>query len=297
MTVDKLRGVCWSKYRKLAEDGIARKNEKGEQGEDRQVFVFTPSLASILAAMEERKGLPLTEAEVLQYRDDAPGVLFPLSVARKMGSYDDRLDPEHAYRDWHRIRYADFREKCYENLWGQPNLVYHEQIPLAPHIDVNLYPPNNDRSYCVLVTSGMSDCEMKIPKNISKDNSRIELVLYVKESKKAHIGLLQKIAHYPHDNETWFGSGHIMSKSALVDPLFEGSVLDSILFIPSIVSTDRQIKNKFKQKGWNFGLLHVIPITTAEYCHVKSHGPDSILDLFNKNDHPLILNESRTSYV
>ena len=138
---------------------------------------------------------------------------------------------------------------------------------------------------------------MNLPEGAPSELSRAELIMYVPECKEMYLQLLRNMAHFPHDNETWLGPGHTMPNGVPPEPIFEASSLDSCLFINSIVSPDNQIRDRFKDKGWDFDILHLTLLTTAE-CDYKLHnGIDAIYDLFDRNNHPFVLNETRGSYV
>lgn len=47
-------------------------------------LVFVPALVAVLTAAEDRKGSPLTEAEVCDIRDQAVCITLPFSVALDM---------------------------------------------------------------------------------------------------------------------------------------------------------------------------------------------------------------------
>jgi hypothetical protein len=69
-------------------------------------FVFTPSLAALLMALEQKRGTPLTRAEVEAIRDKAACIAMSPRDARALErsrGYAD-IDPEHAYEHWQMLR-------------------------------------------------------------------------------------------------------------------------------------------------------------------------------------------------
>ena len=65
-----------------------------------------PSLVSTLLNRERAKGSPLTEAEVIQIRDQCPSVAVPIEVAQKIDAergYKD-IDPDRAWEQWQEAR-------------------------------------------------------------------------------------------------------------------------------------------------------------------------------------------------
>lgn len=72
----------------------------------KQVPLFMPPLALMLARAEQVKGSALTETEVLRIRDKAPCITMDADDARKLEEsrgYRD-VDPENCWADWHRLR-------------------------------------------------------------------------------------------------------------------------------------------------------------------------------------------------
>jgi hypothetical protein len=69
-------------------------------------LVIIPALVAILLNAERQKGSPLTEAEVIAFRDDAECIAMPASVAAEVEAkrgYPDIL-AEAAWVEWQRVR-------------------------------------------------------------------------------------------------------------------------------------------------------------------------------------------------
>ncbi|MCS3418087.1 hypothetical protein M2399_003107 [Pseudomonas sp. BIGb0450] len=65
-------------------------------------LVFVPALVAVLTAAEDRKGSPLTEAEVCDIRDRAVCITLPFSVAldmERLRGYPD-LIAENCWSEW-----------------------------------------------------------------------------------------------------------------------------------------------------------------------------------------------------
>lgn len=74
--------------------------------DDRLVLVFIPPLVTILAAAEESKGSPLSEAECTSIRDKSVYMTVRRSVAQEMADkrgYDD-IVAEDVWNQWQIIR-------------------------------------------------------------------------------------------------------------------------------------------------------------------------------------------------
>lgn len=189
------------------------------------------------------------------------------------------------------------REALYDRYFGKCDQVYHEVIPLIPHIDVYTYTPGHSgRDFYTLVTGGMSDLRMNVPPQ-AKGMERAELIFYCSEPKQEYINLLRVLAHFPHDHKTWLGQGHTMPNGQPPAPIFGSRVLDTFFFMPTIVKPDSNVQNDLKLKGDPVSFLWLVPLSTAE-CDLKlKNGTGPLYDLFEANRHPHIFNPNRHSYV
>src|SRR5690348_14881133 len=60
--------------------------------------------------------------------------------------------------------YGKLRDAVYQRRFGEAKQVWHEPIPLIPHVDVmEYYRTGETGQVCVLVTSGMSNLPMRLP--------------------------------------------------------------------------------------------------------------------------------------
>lgn len=104
----------WPDHRHHTEDGrhnpfgVWRFLAEGERGVEASnpVATITPPLVVVLRSAEEKKGAPLTEAEVTAMVEKAPAIALALEDARQMEvsrGYAD-LDPERAWAQWQIFR-------------------------------------------------------------------------------------------------------------------------------------------------------------------------------------------------
>lgn len=193
----------------------------------------------------------------------------------------------------------DSREELFDELFGECESVSHEVLPMLPHIDVFIYKPGyQGREFYTLVSSGMSDMAMTLPDNVSNDYNRAEIVMYVSEPKDEYVNLIRHYARYPHKYETYFAHSHTIPNGQPAEPFFSNSILDTIAFIPTIVSPDNKFTDLlFKKSGVSVQLLHLTPITTPECEYKLENGTDELYGLFDDKNHSFILDESRASYV
>jgi len=196
-------------------------------------------------------------------------------------------------------KFAEFgkiRDEVYSRHFGEAKQVWHEVIPLVPHIDVfEYYRSGWPADVCTLVTSGMSDLAMNVPAKADAPR-RVEIVFYCREPKKQFVDVMRDLAHFPHDQKTWIGAYHTIPNGNPPEPLW-GTGMDTIFFLPSVVKSDQTLPDNLVLDGDGVELLWMVPLTKAE-CKLKlAKGSEAILDLFQKNRHPHVFDPDRKSYV
>jgi hypothetical protein len=205
--------------------------------------------------------------------------------------------PEIGFLEESTLKEMEERERIYGELFGESDTVYHELLPLIPHIDVYRFPPSDKRDFYTFVTGGMSDIPMNAPAELGQEYRRIELVFYAADDKPQYSEFLRCLAHFAHDNRTWLHWGHTMPNGNPPEPLFEDGPLDSIFFMPSIVKPDSKLGERLRIESDPVNLVWCVPITTAE-CQLKlDEGTDALYDLFDANKHPFVFRGQRESYV
>jgi hypothetical protein len=201
-------------------------------------------------------------------------------------------------QDERAAEYAAARQAVYQRFFGEVRAVSEENRPLVPRIDVHVYYRSGaeGRQVCTLVTSGMSDMEMNVPRATDAPR-RVELIFYCTEPRPEYIETLRWLAHFPHDQRTWIGVGHTTPNGDPPAPFWGSSTLDTVFFIPSIVKRDSTLPAELQLEGEPVHFLWVVPITTPE-CNLKlTRGANSLLDLFEKNRHPHVFDAGRAGYV
>jgi hypothetical protein len=191
------------------------------------------------------------------------------------------------------------REAVYARLFGTPLSVSHEAFPLVPHIDVYTFRRSQgDKGVYSLVTGGMSDLEMTLPRRADKDAPRrVELIFYCSEPRDEYISTLRWVAHFPHDSKSWLGHGHTMPNGNPPEPLWGSTALDTLFFLPPIVKKDQTLPSELNLGGEPVHFLWVVPLTTAE-CNFKlTNGFDAMLNVLQENRHPYVFDPHRKSYV
>jgi hypothetical protein len=194
--------------------------------------------------------------------------------------------------------FARMRESVYERLFGKPLSVSHELLPLIPHIDVYTFKRSQgDKIVYSLVTGGMSDLQMTLPRGTTEAPRRVELIFYCSEPRDEYIATLRWVAHFPYDSKSWLGHGHTMPNGNPPAPFWGSTELDTLLFMPPIVKKDQTLPSELNLGGDPVHFLWVVPLTTAE-CNLKlERGFDAILNLFQLHRHPHVFDPHRKSYV
>lgn len=189
------------------------------------------------------------------------------------------------------------RETAYDRLFETCQRVHHETVPLVPHIDIYDYEPTKERPFHTLVTGGMSDLPMKVPRQVGRQGRRAELVLYASEPKDEYVGLLRGLAHMPHAAGMWFATMDTLQFSEDPEPLFPASELTGLFLLPTPVLDDRRLVDELVIDGDPVSLLWVVPITPAESDYKLAHGAEALLEVFDRNALPVVFDEHRQSLV
>ena len=213
----------------------------------------------------------------------------------KYGS--DPAKPRMGFLEESTLPQTEERERIYGELFGESSSVYHELLPLVPHVDVYLCPPHGDRDFYTYVTGGMSDLPMNSPAKFGRDCRRIELVFYAADENQEYAELLRRLAHFAHDNNTWLHWRHTLPNGTPPTPLFGDGLLDTIFFMPSIVRPDSQLGEHLEIGSDPVNLVWCVPITSAECQYKLDNGTDAMFDLFDENNHPVAFAGNRDSYV
>jgi hypothetical protein len=186
------------------------------------------------------------------------------------------------------------RERAYERLMRREYAsVYHDSEPRIPHVDVYVFAPTDDEEYFTLITGGMSDERMRLPRSTEAEAVRVELVMFVDEPKEELAGVMRHLAHYPRDHKTWFGFGHTIPWQ---HPILPGSQLNTI-FLANTSVGGGEVGDDLVIDGDRVKLLQVAGITSAE-CEFKiAHGANALIDRLIERGATLIVEPERESYV
>jgi hypothetical protein len=193
------------------------------------------------------------------------------------------------------------REKVYAEFFGEKVRWFPDEEPEGPQIGVYVFEPGHEdersgvRDYYTLVTGGMSDVRMRVPKGV--EFRRAELILYVKEPTDEQIEMLRWLAKLPlTQEETWYGPGTTMTNGSPPRPIFDGSDLDCYLFLHALAGEDGNVHEELVLDGDATVLLWVVPITNAECQFILDNEVADFLKILERKKY-FLLDETRRSYV
>ena len=188
---------------------------------------------------------------------------------------------------------------------GDEQFILQERNIKGPgHIDVHVVMPTDRRPYFVLVTSGMSNRMMNVPAEFTQA-ARAECFLCLpgdwplsminqgwREPEFAWpIFLLQEIARFPFDHETWLGYGHPVPIPHALDAAgkFSGvSLLEPLLMPEDFIA----IEAGDDEVIW---LLPVLPCTPAEMELKRARGHAVLSERFRTASVSELLDPARPS--
>jgi hypothetical protein len=228
-----------------------------------------------------------------------PGERSPGGSAIRRYSISQWAQAKVGLRDESSLEFVAVREKVYRDLFGEAQGVSHEVIPLVPHIDVHTYVRSSRQGDAfALVTSGMSDLPLRVPPAAGNGAPcRVELIFYCAEPKKEYLETLRWVARFPHDQKTWLSFGHTLPNGDPPAAFWGSEILDTLLFMPTIVQRDQKLPKELVLAGDPVHFLWVVPLSTPE-CNLKlEKGFGAILEVFEKNRHPHVFDPTRRSYV
>lgn len=204
--------------------------------------------------------------------------------------------------------WQELRERHYKKWLGESEniLVWQEIMPVIPHVDIHVFPPLKelDRNFYTLITSGMSDEKMTLPKKIDGQNARAELVFYVSDvdikpyqtEEPWYITSMRFLAHFPFDFKSWLAVSHTLPNGNPPTPVVEGSSLTTALFLTPIFEPKEFVQDfKLGDEKVNFLWLTFLSNEETEYKLV--HGYNALVDKLNSDNMPQVFNPFRRSII
>lgn len=230
---------------------------------------------------------------------------------------------EEENREWQLVtesgRYLEEMEEHISKVFPctqEKPFVFHELLSDIVHIDVNIIPPEGERDYYVLWTSGMSDLPMSVPDGDYDKNeiNRAELLMFLpkdwqfgnlydtdeKVGEKYYwpVRCIKFLARFPHAYHTWLGVGHTIPNGEDYAPLGEGTKMGGFFFLPVIALGEKYpgVENLICKDGTKINFLWAIPMYREEIEFKLEEGFDVMLDLMQEKDFPRVIDPERENY-
>jgi len=180
-----------------------------------------------------------------------------------------------------------------ESHIGKPTMVWHEIVSDLVHIDVHQISPTEDRPYWTLVTSGMSDLPMTVPKAAGSFRF-CELMICLPKSWKMEqtdwkneqfywpVRWLKICARFPHEYKTWLSWGHTLPNGDPPSPFCASTNFSCMyLGVPRTVSKEFWHLDIRPEKKISFFALY--PLYSGEVALKLKNGAEHIEELFDRN--------------
>lgn len=187
-------------------------------------------------------------------------------------------------------RYLSEISNHVQNHFGSTSFVLHEEKSVTVHVDVHVVPPNADRPYFTLLTSGMSDLNMHVPEGLEEFElaeaclclpSYWPLAIDTFEWREAKyfwpIKILHQTARYPHRQNTWLCWGHTVGGVEVPQPIDEQVEFTGVLFVAPQTFPDgaSQVKT-IDGRGINY--LAAIPLLHREMLFARHEGSEELVE-------------------
>ncbi|MFK8111503.1 MAG: suppressor of fused domain protein [Rubripirellula sp.] len=280
--------VCVYKIASLGRIPTASKQIQSEVEPNQPEATVTQALPP-----EEAESTPSTARYKIASLGRIPPADDSETVTEQPPQLDSDPDPTTTEVSPEAAAWSQQRETAYVHHFGPFSEVRRAKTGNA--IDVYVHPPNEHRPVTTLVTSGMSDHAMQVPPG--PNSPRTELIMYVDQMHDAYVNLLQFLAETPRRQDSWLSYGALMNNGNPARPIFQGSDLDSYVFMIPNVQSDFMIRQTLQLDGDPVQLLWVVPITRAERAVIKNLGMRHFCWLMDQNQHSLVVEPHRSCYA
>jgi hypothetical protein len=180
---------------------------------------------------------------------------------------------------------------------GKPETVFHELASAYVHVDVHVVPPRPDRDFFTLITCGMSNKPMNVPKKVrGKGFEFAELMLCLPSSWKTNVYdvmsgdtwekdwpaiWLRRLARFPHEYSTWLWWGHSMPNGDPAVPLSADTDLCGWVLLEPKLAPD-QFKHLARKDGSKIWFLAAVPVYKEEMALKISEGAERLEEIFSE---------------
>jgi hypothetical protein len=196
-----------------------------------------------------------------------------------------------------------------EKYFGTDFFVLHEEKSSTVHVDIHLVPPTTIRPHFTLLTSGMSDLDMSVPKGL-EDLALAEVCLCLpgewplamddfgwREPRNFWpVATLKNAAKYPRIYQTWLSWEQTVGSVDRPEPLnsetdFTGLMLLNPATFPEGADTVET------RDGRTIHYLALIPLLEQEMRFKKKFDADALEEKLIEADITELLNAERSSVV
>jgi hypothetical protein len=181
---------------------------------------------------------------------------------------------------------------------GNVKTVLHELKSPDIHLDIHIAGPTSERNFYTLMTSGMAEHPMVVPRQASGlEFAELMICLPPTWHMEQHawgdpdsywpLRMLKSLARYPHGQQTWLGYGHSVQ---IAGDRFSGV----ILLPPRTVIPDGFSFRAGERRVLVWG---VFPLFRDELDYKREHGSEAIEELLYENEITELVQPSRASVL
>jgi hypothetical protein len=175
---------------------------------------------------------------------------------------------------------------------GAVDLVFHELVSDAVHIDVHFVKPSPEVPFVRLVTSGMSDRPMNVPVEAGAPRYMELMVTLPADWRLTQddlqdeawywpIRTLKFLARLPHKFDTWLGFGHTVPNGDPPEPFAPNTGLAGAIILPPVTLPESfRVLPIAPDKEIHF--MSVIPLYPQEMDLKLRAGTERLLEKFDK---------------
>ena len=189
---------------------------------------------------------------------------------------------------------------------GKIGPVLHEKVSPTIHVDVIVVPATLQRPYTTLVTTGMAELPMPMPRELEQSRFA-ELMIcppadwpitpqsIFDENFYWPIRLLKGIARYPHEEETWLFEGHTIP-GAKPEGFAPSTRLSSVMLTsPKTISEKAQSISYGRDRS--IRLWALVPLYDEELSFKLASGYEDLRKILDTNGITELLNSTRNSVI
>lgn len=170
-----------------------------------------------------------------------------------------------------------------EEYVGDFDLVLHETVSDALHIDIHIVPADEERPFITLVTTGMSDLPMNVPEELDEfkyaelliclpPDWPLTMEAFEDEKNYWPIRWLKILARHPYYAATWFGINHTVPTG---EPVCEEIEMAGFLLAPPLFFAEEFFELEVSQEKKVY-FYQVLPIHQDEMDLKIAQGADTL---------------------